>query len=110
MKLQNKKRNEVAHKNELAENYYSYADSIRQNMSFLPFTKIVHKMDELMFSKIVFFDKNNEIRVNNVAITREKLHNYLKDLPGNKPKNFFFALIKNCFLAIIFKTKLSSKV
>src|SRR6478609_5722354 len=31
MKLQEKKRTEVAHKNELAENYYSYADSIGKN-------------------------------------------------------------------------------
>ena len=32
MKLQEKKRAEVAHKNEKAENYYSYADSIGKNI------------------------------------------------------------------------------
>ena len=40
MKLQDKKRKEKAHKNENAENYYSYADSIGKNMAFIPFTKV----------------------------------------------------------------------
>lgn len=40
MKLQDKKRKEKAHKNENAENYYSYADSIGKNMAFISFTKV----------------------------------------------------------------------
>ena len=40
MKLQEKKRKEKAHKNEKAENYYSYADSIGKNMAFIPFTNV----------------------------------------------------------------------
>ena len=60
MKLQEKKRNEVAHKNELAENYYSYADSIGKNMAFLPFTKVYYKMEKPKYGVVVFFDKTND--------------------------------------------------
>ena len=92
MKLQEKKRNEVAHKNELAENYYSYADSIGKNMAFLPFTKVYYKMEKPKFGVIVFFDKKNKISIDNVVIKREELQNYLKDhLTGYKrPKAIEF--------------------
>jgi predicted small lipoprotein YifL len=55
MKLQDKKRKEKAHKNEKAENYYSYADSIGKNMAFIPFTKVYYKLEKpigtIMFHK-----------------------------------------------------------
>ena len=57
IKLQEKKRAEVAHKNELAENYYSYADSIGKNMAFLPFTKVYYKMGNAKGKVIVFHFK-----------------------------------------------------
>jgi hypothetical protein len=61
MKLQEKKRNEVAHKNELAENYYSYADSIGKNMAFLPFTKVFYKMGKPRDKVLVFhFQKGSD--------------------------------------------------
>lgn len=44
IKLQEKKRAEKAHKNEKAENYYSYADSIGKNLAFLPFTDVYYKI------------------------------------------------------------------
>ncbi|WP_140485960.1 hypothetical protein [Flavobacterium sp. GSA192] len=44
MKLQDKKRKEKAHKNEKAENYYSYADSIKKNIAFIPFTKVYYSI------------------------------------------------------------------
>ena len=56
MKLQEKKRNS-AHKNELAENYYSYADSIGKNLAFLPFTKVYYKMGKPDGKFLVFHFK-----------------------------------------------------
>lgn len=94
MKLQEKKRNEVAHKNELAENYYSYADSIGKNLAFLPFTKVYYKMEKPKFGVIVFFDKNNEILVNNVVVKKAYLQNYLDNLPSDKPNKFLFCFDK----------------
>jgi hypothetical protein len=93
MKLQEKKQNS-AHKNELAENYYSYADSIGKNMAFLPFTKVYYKMEKPKFGVIVFFDKNNKILVNNVVVKKEKLQDYLENLPSDKPNKFLFCFNK----------------
>jgi hypothetical protein len=95
MKLQEKKRNEVAHKNELAENYYSYADSIGKNMAFLPFTKVYYKMEKPKYGVIVFFDKTNTISVNNVAVKKGELQNYLDNLPSDKPNKFIFCFAKD---------------
>ena len=77
MKLQEKKRSEVAHKNELAENYYSYADSLGKNMAFLPFTKVYYKMEKPMFSFVVFFSKKNEIFFDGFSGGREELKHFL---------------------------------
>lgn len=94
MKLQEKKRSEVAHKNELAENYYSYADSIGKNMAFLPFTKVYYKMEKPKFGVIVFFDKNNKIWVSSTSVIKEELQNYLDNLPSDKPNKFIFCFDK----------------
>ena len=95
MKLQEKKRNEVAHKNELAENYYSYADSIGKNMAFLPFTKVVYKMGKPKFGMIVFFDKKNQIWVNDLMIKKDKLESFLNEYTVRKGTNLQFSFSKD---------------
>ncbi len=86
MKLQEKKRNKVAHKNELAQNYYSYADSIGKNMAFLPFTKVFYKMEKPMFRFVVFFSRKNEIFVDGILGNREELKQLLTALHKDKLK------------------------
>jgi hypothetical protein len=101
MKLQEKKRNEVAHKNELAENYFSYADSIHKNLAFLPFTKVVYKMEKPKFGVIVFIDEHNDLFVfdwfsmKNILVKRDDLQEYLKNLPSDKPNKFIFCFAKD---------------
>ena len=92
MKLQEKKRSEVAHKNELAENYYSYADTIGKNMAFLPFTKVYYKMEKPKSSFVVFFSNKNEIFIDGTLGTREELNQFLTNLPKDKLK-----IIRFCF-------------
>ena len=81
MKLQEKKRNEVAHKNELAENYYSYADSIGKNLAFLPFTKVYYKTGKPKSGGIAFvfyFKKGSDlVLINNIKIKKIEVLNYL---------------------------------
>lgn len=60
IKLQEKKRGDSAHKNELAENYYSYADSIGKNMAFLPFTKVFYEMEKPSGKVLVFHFKKGD--------------------------------------------------
>jgi hypothetical protein len=92
MKLQEKKRNEVVHKNEAAQNYYSYADSIGKNMAFLPFTKVYYKMEKPKSSFIVFFSKKNEIYVDGFTGSREELKSFLNSLSKEK-----LGVIRFCF-------------
>lgn len=94
MQLQEKKRNEVAHKNELAENYYSYADSIGKNMAFLPFTKVFYKMEKPKFSFVIFFSRKNEIFVDGTVATREELKQFLNSFK-DKTKMIRFGFDKD---------------
>jgi hypothetical protein len=79
MKLQKRKREEKDHRNESAENYYSYADTIGKNLAFIPFTKVYYKMEKPKSGIIVFFAKNNTILVNNIIVKRESLHEFIEN-------------------------------
>jgi hypothetical protein len=78
MKLQQKKREEKDHVNLNAENYYSYADSIGKNLAFLPFTKVYYKMVKPKSGCEIYFDKNNNILVNDKEIAKNDLEKYIK--------------------------------
>lgn len=93
MKLQGKKRGDSAHKNELAQNYYSYADSIGKNLAFLPFTKVYYKMEKPKFGVEVYFDKNNKILVNNKEIAINDLEKYIKQ--NCSDNDVFYCFDKN---------------
>ena len=74
MKLQTKKREEKAHKNEKAENYYSYADTIGKNLAFIPFTNVFYKMEKPTILKdLLYFNANGVIKYNSEVITKKKL-------------------------------------
>ena len=74
MKLQEKKRAEKAHKNEKAENYYSYADSVGKNLAFLPFTKVYYAMEKPTNGDLVITFKkgSNIVLVNNEETKKEE--------------------------------------
>lgn len=79
MRLQEKKRNEVAHKNEAAQNYYSYADSIGKNLAFLPFTKVYYKMEKPLDGGYIFYFKKGSdlVLIKNIKIKKSEVLNYL---------------------------------
>ncbi|MFV8324113.1 hypothetical protein [Flavobacterium sp. LB3P21] len=95
MKLQQKKREEKAHKNEKAENYYSYADTIGKNLAFIPFTDVYYKMEKPKSGVAVFFTKNNEILVDDIVVKQEDLQTYLNKLPSSKSNQYVFCFDKN---------------
>jgi hypothetical protein len=70
MKLQDRKRNEKAHKSDKTENYYFYTDSVKKNMAFIPFTNVSYTIG--MFTKnvvITHFKKGHKIiLVNNKEV------------------------------------------
>jgi hypothetical protein len=94
MKLQQKKREEKEHRNELALNYYSYADSIGKNLAFIPFTNVYYKLKKPI-GTVIFFNKKNEILLENQLITKEKLRELIDNLPENLANNFLFRFDKN---------------
>lgn len=105
MKLQDKKRKEKAHKNEKAKNYYSYADSIGKNMAFIPFTKVFYKMEKPI-GTIIYFDKNNEILIENNVIKREKIKEmFTTILPKKLANNFIFMFDKNMSYGMYIQNK-----
>lgn len=62
IQLQDKKRKDKAHQNEKAENYYSYADSIKENMAFIPFTKVNYSIGKPKSNDFVIsFKKANDL-------------------------------------------------
>jgi hypothetical protein len=93
MKLQQKKRDEKEHRNELALNYYSYADTIGKNLAFLPFTNVYYKMESPKNGFEIYFDKNNKILVNNKEIAKKDLENYIKQNGSNN--DVFYCFDKN---------------
>lgn len=95
VKLQNKKRNEVAHRNEKAENYYSYADTIGMNLAFMPFTKVYYKLaSPAPVYNTIYFEKDI-IKVNNVPVTRPELKDYLNKMFLENPGSFKLSFNKN---------------
>ena len=95
MKLQQKKREEKAHKNEKAENYYSYADTIGKNLAFIPFTNVYYKLEKPKSGVAVFFTKNNEILVDDIVVKQEELQAYLNKLPSSTSNHCVFCFDKN---------------
>jgi hypothetical protein len=93
MKLQQKKREEKEHRNELALNYYSYADSIGKNLAFIPFTQVYYKMEKPKSGVEVYFDKNNKILVDNKEVDINDLEKYIKQNFPNE--DVFYCFDKN---------------
>ena len=108
MKLQEKKRNEVAHKNELAENYYSYADSIGKNMAFLPFTKVYYTIGmPAVGDMIIRFKKETDlVWVDDKEIQKKELVGYVYSIDPIKQSRIFLVFDKNMSYGEYIQTKI----
>ncbi len=95
MKLQEKKRKDSDYKNELAQNYYTYMDSVKKNLAFISFEKVYYKMEKPSFGVTVYFDKGNKISFNDSIVQQEDIENYLNTLPSDKPNQFMFSFSKD---------------
>ena len=112
MKLQEKKRNEVAHKNELAENYYSYADSIGKNMAFLPFTKVYYVIGEPANAGdvIIRFSKGNDlVFVDDEKIQKKELVSHVFSIAHIVQPRIFLVFDKNMSYEEYIQTKILVK-
>ena len=94
IKLQAKK-DKSMHKNEAAENYFSYANDVKKTMAFLPFTKVKYVIGKPKSGTIVYFSKNNKILVDNIEVKRDSLEVYLNKMSEVKLHNINFCFDKN---------------
>ena len=94
IKLQAKK-NRSEHKNEKAENYFSYMDNVKKSLAFLPFTKVAYQMQQPKFGVLILFDNSNAITVNGVSVPKENLQKHLNSLLSDKPNKYQFCFDKN---------------
>lgn len=95
MKLQEKKRKDSDYKNELAQNYYTYMDSVKKNLAFISFEKVYYKMEKPSSGVKIYFDKGNVISVNDSIVVRENIEKYLNNLPSDKPNQYMFGFSKD---------------
>lgn len=94
IKLQEKKRGDSAHKNELAQNYYSYADSIGKNLAFIPFTNVYYKTEKPKNGIVVYFTKDGKIKINNEFVSKNDLLKQINNFNG-KPDEICYCFDKN---------------
>lgn len=94
IKLQAKKDGSM-HKNEASKNYFSYANEVKKTMSFMPFTMVKFLMEKPKTGAVVYFTKNNKVLVDDVAVQKDSLENYLDKLPLAKYHDINFCFDKN---------------
>ncbi|MDL2143163.1 hypothetical protein QQY79_11585 [Flavobacterium tructae] len=112
MKLQEKKRADSAHKNENAENYYSYADSIGKNLAFIPFTKVYYKMEIANNRSQLYFKKNGMIRYSGrktYDFPKNDLPKFLDSLIINPKAEIKFSYDKNMTFGTYIQCKILVK-
>lgn len=98
IKMQEKKRADSAHKNENAENYYSYADSVGKNLAFLPFTKVFYKTEIANNRSQLYFKKNGAIKYSGrktYDFPKSNLKPFLDSLVINPKAQITFSYDKN---------------
>lgn len=95
IKLQAKKDGSM-HKNETAENFFSYANDVKKTMAFLPFTKVKFVIGKPKTGLIVYFAKNKKVVVNGIEVKKEELKNYLNQLSNQKSYQINFCIDKKC--------------
>ncbi|TBX70000.1 hypothetical protein EZL74_06175 [Flavobacterium silvisoli] len=93
-KLQNKKEGSV-HKSETSENYFTYTDTTKKRMAFLPFTKIRYQYEKPDGNAtVITFDENNLVRYKDEVFSKEQLAVFLNDSLKEVPSTVTFCFSK----------------
>lgn len=89
-KLQNKKSSSV-HKSETSENYFTYTDTLKKSMAFMPFTKIHFKLEKPDFNLVCFhLDRNDLVHYNELVFSKSQILEFMDKLPKNSRIYFSF--------------------
>jgi len=93
IKLQAKKDKSI-HKNEAAENYFSYANDKKKTLAFLPFASLKFKIEKPKSGVEIYFTKDDKVLVNKTIVEKSNLINYLDSLESDKPMKYNFCFDK----------------
>jgi biopolymer transport protein ExbD len=63
-----------------SKNYFTYMDSKKKTLAFLPFTNVTYTLKNYNNGISVFFTKRNKIFVNNILVDKKDLESYLNNL------------------------------
>lgn len=91
-KLQTKK-DKSAHKSAASENYFTYTDTVKKNLAFMPFTKIRYKLEKPDFNvKYFHLDRNDLVHYNELVFSKNQLQEFINKLPN--PSRIYFSFDK----------------
>lgn len=83
------------HNNELAQTYFSYADSVHKNLAFIPFTKTNYFLEKPQRGVSIYFDSANQIWIGGVEIKKEAFLAYFSEYILSKNIEYYFCFSKN---------------
>ena len=83
-KLQTKKEGS-SHKKATSENYFTYTDTVKKNLAFMPFTKIVYKLEKPDFNvKYFHLDRNDLVHYNELVFSKNQLQEFINKMPNSR--------------------------
>ncbi|WP_348799688.1 hypothetical protein [Flavobacterium adhaerens] len=108
IKLQEKKRGDSAHKNEAAQNYYSYADTVGKNLAFLPFTDVFYTIGEPSEKDMVIkiTKGSNMVVVDEELVKKSEVVDYVYGLDHMLKPNISLLFDKNMSYGEYIQTKI----
>ena len=64
--------------NKHSENYYTYTDTVKKTMAFLPFTKVKYKLEKPDFNLVYFYlDRNDLVHFKDEVFSKNELQTFL---------------------------------
>jgi hypothetical protein len=83
-KLQTKKEGS-SHKKATSENYFTYTDTVKKNLAFIPFTKMVYKLEKPDFNvKYFHLDRNDLVHHNELVFSKNQLQEFINKMPSSR--------------------------
>lgn len=78
-KLQAKKTSSMQ-KSVMSENYFTYTDTVKKTMAFLPFTKVKYKLEKPDFNVVYFYlDRNDLVHFKDEVFSKNELQLFLDE-------------------------------
>ena len=98
------------HKSETSENYFTYTDTTKKSMAFMPFTKMRYKLEKPDSNlPIITFDENNLVHFKDEVFAKEQLAAILNDSLKNTPGTLIFCFSKKLSFGKYLQDKLFLK-